>query len=328
MEWYPIIFEPIYKEKIWGGDVFNKKYGRNVSSDLSIGESFELSCFDNEVSIIKNGVFKGAKLSDILKQFSREVTGEKLFELYRDEFPLLFKIIDAKKDLSVQVHPSYDDVAEMKQGKHKNEFWYILDSHNGKLNIGFNDSTISKDDIKKHIDDGNLQNLLSYYDVEKGDSFYIRAGTVHAICSNVLLAEIQTASDTTYRLYDYNRKGIDGKPRELHTKEALMCINTAYNGENSKSKRQVKENNKEYNITTLTENPYFSIEEINLSGIIRNKTRYSSFDVFMIISGHIVLYYRGGELALNAGDTVLIPAFMGEYSIEGNATILDTYIER
>lgn len=317
MEWYPLTFDPIYKEKIWGGNKIRNLLKRNTQIE-NIGESFELSGLDKEISRINNGYLRGQLLKDVIKEFPQELLGNKVCEKYDKSFPLLFKFIDAKLDLSIQVHPD--------KGEHsKTEFWYIIESDNGKLNIGFKEA-IDNNKVSELIKKGQLENALSYYEVKKDDAFLIKAGTVHAICSNVMLAEIQQASDTTYRLYDYNRRDKNDKLRELHIDKGLECINTSYTGETAKVNHVVVTDNEDYKIFLLTQNKYFTVEKISITGMFLTSSKDDSFNVIMVIDGHGMMFHRLGEISLFKGDTFLIPSAMGEYTIEGNIDILNTYI--
>ncbi len=327
MKLYPIKFYPIYKEKIWGGNLIKERLNRNDVPFKNTGESFEISCFGDEISTIRNGEFENMTLDKLLKMYPEEILGKYIIEKHgKDTFPLLIKYIDAKADLSIQVHPNKENTISMSKGREKNEFWYVLDSNEGKLNIGFN-KNIDKDEIRRRAIDGSLKEVLDYRSVTKGDSFFIGAGTVHAICSGAFIVEIQQSSDTTYRLYDYDRIGKDGNKRELHLDDALECLNTNYGFDKASYKEKI---NSENGIDTLslTDNPYFKVKKININdpNVSLNIGNKSSFTVIILLSGDLEIFFHDESLKVNKGELVLIPAGLDCCNVKGKCEMLETYI--
>ena len=221
---YPLLFEPNLHSVVWGGKRICP-YKGIPEKDEPIGESWEISAIPSSTSIISNGNYKGKKLTDIIEQMPAEILGNAVAEKYGNKMPLLVKFIDAEKDLSIQVHPN-DEMAQRIHNKFgKTEMWYVIDAKPGSyLYAGFKDN-ITKEEYKKRIADGTITDVIAKHFVKPGDVFYLPAGRIHAICGGILLAEVQQSSDVTYRIFDYNRPGMDGKPRELHTELAADALN-------------------------------------------------------------------------------------------------------
>jgi len=219
MKVYPIKFNPILKEKIWGGH----KLGSMLSKDTdkqNIGESWEISDVNGNVSQVNNGIYKGTNLKELLKRYESQFLGANNFEHFGYNFPLLIKFLDAKTDLSVQVHPDDEMAKKYHNSFGKTEMWYIMDSdEDANIVIGLKDETTNPE-ILNHITSENVEDIFNREKVIKGDSFFIPAGKIHAIGSGVLAAEIQQTSDITYRVYDWDRIDDNGEKRELHTQLA------------------------------------------------------------------------------------------------------------
>src|SRR6056297_3527835 len=213
---YPIKFNPILKEKIWGGKKLKSILNKQTNRD-DLGESWEISGVTGNISVVANGEFKGFSLKDLLEEYKEKILGEKIYKEFDTDFPLLIKFIDANTELSVQLHPN-DELAQQRHNSFgKTEMWYIMQADEGaKINIGFKES-VSKEDYISRLEEGKIVELLNFEEVKKGDSFFINTGKVHAIGAGVLLAEIQQTSDVTYRIYDWDRTDDDGNSRELHT---------------------------------------------------------------------------------------------------------------
>ena len=224
MTFYPLIFQPIFKERIWGGTKL-KEYLNKSFDGNQVGESWELSTVTNDVSVVANGEFAGLNLNELIEKYPTEILGAKSIEKFGLEFPLLFKFLDAKEDLSIQVHPN-DELAKQRHNSFgKTEMWYVMQAdENARLVVGFKHKT-NKKDYLKHLEDKTLVAILNETSVKKGDTFFLETGTVHAIGAGVLIAEIQQTSDITYRLYDWDRVDADGKGRELHNDLAVEAIN-------------------------------------------------------------------------------------------------------
>ena len=317
---YPIKFNPILKEKIWGGSKLKKLFGKKAKGN--IGESWEISGVEKNVSIVSNGFLKGETISELILRFKEELLGKKVYQTYGNTFPLLFKFIDADKDLSVQLHPN-DELAKMRHNSFgKTEMWYILEAENdGKLVVGFTNG-INKKLYQKHLNNHTLSKILKTEKVKKGDTFLIKTGTVHAIGAGVVLAEIQQSSDITYRIYDYNRLGIDGKLRELHTHLALEAIN--FKNENSKLFYQEKKNVP----FKICKTNYFQTNKLILNQPIkRDLKNIDSFVVYMCVEGSGNVYLNGNSECIKKGETILIPAISTLVEIKTtSATFLEIYI--
>ncbi len=247
--------------------------------------------------------------------------GKKVIDAQGNNFPLLIKYIDANSDLSVQVHPGKEDVEKMGKGNSKKEFWFVFGSNEGKLNIGFNKNT-NKDEIKNHIDKGSLQKILDYKTVKRGETYLINPGTVHAICSGSFILEIQEPSDTTYRLYDYDRIGKDGKKRELHVEDSLKCLNTKFGFEVATSERYQEQTVDNTRLLPLTKNDKFFINQFKVAEKFTTQSGGDYFEVITIVEGIAEINWGKETMKLYEGDIVLIPAKMWDFTIHGQCTFL------
>ena len=317
---YPIKFIPILKEKIWGGNKLTALL--NKASKNNIGESWEISGVKDNVSIVSNGLLKGKSLKELITTFEGAILGHKVFKSFGNNFPLLFKFIDANKDLSVQLHPN-DQLAKKQHNSFgKNEMWYILGIEEGaKLILGFS-KQVDQEIYQKHLVENTLSEILQYKNVKKGDSFFIETGTVHAIGAGVVLAEIQQSSDITYRIYDYNRLGLDGNLRELHTDLAIDAINF-------ESKTTELDYKDEINIPVrLCKSKYFYTNKLIISNSIhRDLSLIDSFIVYMFLEGEGTIKVNEYSETFKEGDTVLIPALIENIKIISKSAIfLEIYI--
>ena len=296
---YGLKFHPIYKEKPWGGHKLKTILHKDIPSDKT-GESWEVSAVPGNFSIVESGYFKGKSLPELLERYREKLAGKKVYEKYGDDFPLLLKYIDAADDLSVQVHPD-DRMAEKEHGSFgKNELWHIIQADPGAvLYIGFKDG-VNREAYLQHLQAGNLEKLLRKIPVKAGDTFYIPAGTVHAIGKGVLLAEVQQTSDLTYRIYDWNRNGLDGKPRELHTELALQAIDFQAQADKRNEKR----------ITT----PYFTVEKMEWTKDSKRDLRNLDSFVILMNTGKGKFLVNGTNF--NTGDTLFFPAVVPELDIK------------
>lgn len=216
MTFYPLQFEPDLHTTVWGGRKLRPFKGLEPT-DEPIGESWEVSAIPTSVSIVSNGFWKDRDLNSLIEEFPNEILGKKVNERYQGKLPLLVKFLDAKRDLSIQVHPD-EEMAQRLYGKRgKSEMWYVIDADaDSHLIVGFI-REISLEEYYRRIAEGTITEVLAHHKVKPGDAFFIPAGCVHALCGGIMVAEVQQSSDVTYRIYDYNRPGLDGKPRELHT---------------------------------------------------------------------------------------------------------------
>lgn len=319
----PIKFRPILKETIWGGNKIPNI--RNISGfeDKNIGESWEISGVEGSESIVDGGTYDGMPLSQLIDTQKGKLVGEENYKRFGNRFPLLIKFIDARRDLSIQVHP--DDETAMKQGmaNGKNEMWYLLESDsNASLRCGMKER-LTPDDIRKRVADGTICDTIALHSVKAGDCFYIPAGRVHSIGAGCMLAEIQQTSDTTYRLYDYNRRDSNGNLRQLHVDKAAECIDYSVNDDYKTHYREEK------NVRVLlVECRHFktSLYDITHSFVLD----YYALDSFVIligITGTGTLTDNEGNVAhLHECESLLIPATTKTLRIEGNVKFLETYV--
>ena len=310
MKLYPLLFEDNLHTLVWGW------------------ERWEVSAVPSSTSIISNGAWKGRDLISVINEHPDAILGVKVNQRYHGQLPLLVKFIDAKKDLSIQVHPN-DEMAMREHGKMgKSEMWYIIKADEGAhLYAGFKQS-ITPYEYQKRVEDGTIIDVLADHQVKAGDVFYLPAGRVHAICGGILLAEVQQSSDVTYRIFDYNRPGLDGKPRELHTKLAAQALD--YHVEENYRTEYTDASNK---AVQIIDTPYFDVRVMEISKPFhRNLLKYDSFIISMCIEGDckIVIRSTGEELTLREGSSTLIPAAIADYDIfpqHGTTRLLDAFID-
>lgn len=316
---YPLQFEPILKERIWGGEKLNKELNKPIISNIT-GESWEISTVEGDVSVISNGALKGISLNEVIDNFPKEVLGTTVFDKFGKQFPLLFKYLDAKTDLSIQVHPN-DELAKKRHNSFgKTEMWYIMQADEGsRIIVGFKNNSNAKEYVS-HLENNTLLALLEEVKVKTGDVFFLETGTVHAIGAGLLVAEIQQTSDITYRLYDFDRVDSEGKKRELHVELALDAIN--YN----KVETQKKYNKQENVSNEMVNCPYFTTNYLNIAGEINVSKSATSFTVYMCTEGKFQLEFNRVEYHYSRGDTLLIPAAMTDFNLSGKATLLEIYI--
>ncbi|HCW53016.1 MAG TPA: mannose-6-phosphate isomerase [Clostridium sp.] len=309
---YPIKFENLYYERIWGGKAL-EKFRNNVPKDLVVGESWDIACHKNGMSKVANGELKGKGFDEIIKEYGHKLLGNAI-EL--DNFPLLIKLITAADKLSVQVHPNDEYAERVEKDSGKTEAWYVIDAEEGAYLIA-GTMDCDKETFKKAVESGELGPYLKKVPVKKGDFFYIQSGLVHAICEGILVAEIQQSSDTTYRVYDYNRG------REVHLDKALEVIDFSLQGENSKGITLKCDG---YEKTYLCLSKYFTIQKYDIQTSVKETSDEDRFFLFTCVDGNGVIKYNGGEEKINMGDSIFIPASLGEYELEGNFTLLKSYV--
>ena len=317
---YPLKFRPILKSKVWGGAKLNTLFQKKAAE--KIGESWEISGVAENVSEVANGSLKGKSLNWLLENYKDILVGKKVYRDFGDKFPLLFKFIDAREDLSVQVHPD-DFLAKQRHNSFgKTEMWYILNvEENGRLIVGFNES-IDEQKYLKALSENRITEILKSEPVKSGDSFLLKPGTVHAIGAGILLAEIQQTSDITYRIYDWDRPDINGQLRELHTDLALEAIDFAPS--NVKLDYSEKLNSPVHICTT----EFFSVNKLTLSqDYVRDHSEVFSFKVYMCLEGSAILEVKGFFEEIKKGETILIPAIFSEIKFATNsASFLEVFI--
>ena len=293
-----------------------------------IGESWEVSAVPTSTSIVANGEQKGKDLITVINENPDAILGKKVNEKYHGQLPLLVKFIDAKRDLSIQVHPN-DEMAMREHGKMgKSEMWYVIKADAGAhLYAGFKQE-ITPEEYQQRIADGTITEVLADHQVKAGDVFYLPAGRVHAICGGILLAEVQQSSDVTYRIFDYNRPGMDGKPRELHTELAAKALD--YHVIDNYRTEYTENTNK---AVQIIDSPYFSVRVLEVSKPFhRDLRKYDSFIITLCIEGDCIIRVRstGEEILLKQGNSTLIPAAIADYDIilqSGKTRILDAFID-
>lgn len=320
---YPLKFQPILKDKIWGGTQLNKLFGKESDSTL-LGESWELSGYPGEESVVSNGFLAGNDLRELIEVYMGELVGDRVFDQHGDSFPLLFKLIDANDTLSIQVHPGDEVAAARHDSFGKTEMWYVLAAQPGaELIIGFREDC-DHDTYLDALDNDTVESLLQHVPVTPGDVFFIPAGLIHAIGKGVVLAEIQQSSDVTYRIYDYGRKDDHGNERELHTEEALEVID--FNASVSpKTSYEVVENG----ITPLVKCEYFTTNLIRFDQpVTRTYGTLDSFVVYMCLEGQFQVEYLGEKTSVAKGETILIPASLEILQLwpEGNVSMLEVFV--
>jgi mannose-6-phosphate isomerase len=318
-ESYPLQFDPILKERIWGGEKLKTVLNKPITSSIT-GESWELSTVEGDVSIVSNGALKGKSLTELIDNFPEEVLGTAVYKKFGKQFPLLFKYLDAKTDLSIQVHPN-DALAKKRHNSFgKTEMWYIMQAdENARIIVGFKEKSNAAEYVS-HLESKTLLDLLEEVNVKTGDVFFLETGTVHAIGAGLVVAEIQQTSDITYRLYDFDRVDADGNLRELHVDLALDAIN--YDKVET-HKTYVKETNKSNEMVNC---PYFTTNYLPLDGTINVSKTSETFTVYMCTEGAFQLECDQIMYNYKKGDTVLIPAAMTNYNLTGTAILLEIYI--
>lgn len=303
MKLYPFIFEPILKERLWGGTKLKEVLGKPITNDIT-GESWELSTVEGDVSIIANGELKGTSLKEIINNEAEALLGKSVLQRFGKEFPILIKFIDAKQDLSIQLHPN-DELAKKRHNSFgKTEMWYVMDADEGaNLIVGFN-KDVTREEYSQSIEDNTLLDLMNYEPVKEGDTFFINTGKIHAIGAGVLLAEIQQTSDVTYRVFDFNRKDKDGNLRELHTDMALDAMDFK-----KKDDFKVSYHHEDNNPNEMVNCPYFKTKYIQLTKELKQDiSNRDSFTIYMCVAGSVEISTETGKVVLNKGETALIPA--------------------
>lgn len=318
----PLLLSPEGKDYIWGGERLKEEYHKNINL-TPLAETWECSTHPDGLSRIKGGEFDSMTLADVLEK-NPSFLGEKV-SLYQGQLPILIKYIDAKSNLSVQVHPS-DEYAFEKEGgqRGKSEMWYVLSCLPGsKLVYGLKE-TMSKDEMSKALKENTLEEHLNYVDIHKGDVFYIPSGTIHAIGKGALIAEIQESSNLTYRLYDYGRLGKDGKPRQLHIEKSLDVASLSPIKE--AKKEYPTEKHDFYTSRVLVSCKYFDTIHVSFDtkedGFISYSSKKDSFEVLMMIEGSGSLTYDGKEVFFKKGDTFFVPSESEEISLRGKGELL------
>ncbi|MHB9134054.1 MAG: type I phosphomannose isomerase catalytic subunit [Armatimonadota bacterium] len=313
---YPLRFEPLYFEKVWGDRRLETYMGRQLPAGKAIGESWEVSDHPHGLSVVANGAERGKTLHALIKTYGRSLLGSRACAQQARRFPLLVKYIDAGEELSVQVHPDDAYAAEHAGELGKTEMWYVLHADPDACLIAGLKSEVTKEQFCLALDDGDPAILLHHMPVKTGDSIFIPAGRIHAIMPGLLILEIQQNSDTTYRLYDWGRVGLDGKPRELHVNDAVAVANWAdYAPQPSAERVELEGTTRK---TVLATCPYFTVEKFDIASEHIFPSDPGSFHILNCVAGEGVLHWIGGTESLRFGDTLLLPADLGEFALHPN----------
>lgn len=322
---YPLKFKPIFKDKVWGGQKIKTVLGMDYGALPNCGEVWLVSGYEGDQSLVSNGFLEGNELNELVEVYMGELVGEQVYNKFGIEFPLLLKIIDSNDWLSIQVHPDDELARKRNLGQGKTEMWYTLDADtDAELISGFKQE-IEIDTYKKHIEELTIKDVLNTVPVQKGDVFYIPAGRVHSIGPGCLLVEVQQTSDTTYRIYDWNRIDATGHKRDLHIDEAQQAIDFAKTL-NCKTEYQSDLNSTVY----LAEDQHFITRIVVADkAVLKNISELDSFVIYMLVEGACVLKYEEGEIGMKLGEVVLVPASMGNIVIQpkGLSKLLEIFID-
>lgn len=321
---YPLKFTPLYREKLWGGKKLKEVLGLDFGNLDKCGEAWALSGVKDNETLVTNGFLAGNELNELVEIYMDDLVGGKVYDKYQNEFPILVKFIDATEYLSIQVHP--DDKLAKKRGlgNGKTEMWYIIDADkDAELISGFSKKVTQKTYLD-HLNGKNLKEILNVEKVSRGDIFFMPSGRVHAIGPGILLAEIQQTSDTTYRIYDWDRVDDQGKSRELHTGEALEAIDfdvyDTYRTEYGRMKNQSVE---------VVDQPHFTSTILHLDKpILKDYEELDSFVIYTCVQGSVRIKYPEGAENLNMGECLLIPNVVSAIEIHPSteSKLLETFI--
>ncbi len=337
---YPLLFEDNFHTVIWGGNRL-KPMKQLPADDEPIGESWEVSAVPGSLSTVKNGPLQGRNLAELTEEYGSLMLGKAVQKKYGNVFPLLIKFIDAARDLSIQVHPD-DRLSKERHGKFgKTEMWYVMKAEPGaRLYAGFKER-ISQYEYQKRIEDGSICDVLEAHEVHAGDVFYIPAGRIHAICGGILLAEVQQSSDVTYRIFDYNRLGLDGKPRQLHTEWAKDALDyRVYPDYRTHYEHRINKP------VPIIMSEFFVVKLLEVNRAFHRKLyKYDSFIIYMCLEGHCTIRIQSAKgfddempapecriVTLTEGNSCLIPAGVADFYVSphnenGITRLLEAYID-
>ena len=318
---HPLKFKPILKDKIWGGTKLAEQFNKPSNSN-QLGESWEISTVPGDVSEVVNGKLKSQNLQDLLELYKGDLIGDKNYKRFGNNFPLLIKFIDAKQDLSIQLHPDDDLAKERHNSFGKTEMWYVMQADKGaNLIVGFNQKMDDKTYLK-HLEEKTLTKILNFDNVKAGDTYFIEAGRVHAIGAGVLLAEIQQTSDVTYRVYDWDRVDDEGNERELHNDIAIDAF-----------KFDLKDDfrvdyKKEKNLSnSMVSCPFFTTNYIELDSNLEKENLHDSFLIYMCVDGEVEVVTEDTKEVISKGETILLPAAVKDFKLNSkNAKLLEVYV--
>ena len=299
---YPLKFKSIFKDKIWGGQKIKEVFGKDFSPLPNCGEAWVVSGVPGFESVVENGFLAGNELNELIEVFMGDLVGEKIYEEFGEEFPVLIKFIDASDYLSIQVHPD-DELAKKRGFKNgKTEMWYIIDAEkDAELISGFS-KKVTKDDYVKHLENKTLKSILNVEKVKKDEVYFMPSGRVHALGPGIMLAEIQQTSDTTYRIYDWDRIGVDGLPRDLHINEALDAIDfNVYDNYKIDYKTDIDKTSE------ILKTVHFTTNILQFNSIIqKDYSELDSFVIYICIHGKVTVN-SNQAVEFKAGEAILIP---------------------
>jgi len=321
---YPMKFTPLFRDKIWGGQKIKSVLDMNFGALPNCGEAWVLSGVGGNETVVANGFLEGNELNELVEIYMDDLVGGKVYEKYQNEFPILVKFIDANDYLSIQVHP--DDALAQKRGigNGKTEMWYIISADKGsELITGFNQKITQKTYLD-HLESKKLKEILNVEKVSAGDVFFIPAGRVHALGPGILLAEIQQTSDTTYRIYDWDRLDDKGNSRQLHTAEALEAIDFNVYDTYRSAYPAIKNTSIE-----VVNQPFFTTNMLHLDKpLSKNYEELDSFVIYTCVKGDVVVNYQDDIVKLRMGECLLIPNVVNQIDIHPSieSKLLETYI--
>ncbi|MBC8320198.1 MAG: class I mannose-6-phosphate isomerase [Bacteroidetes bacterium] len=313
---YPLKCKPIFKDKIWGGQKIKTNLNMDFGDLPNCGEVWVISGVKGNESVVKNGFLKENELNELVEVYMSDLVGEKVFDKFGNEFPLLIKFIDANDWLSVQVHPDDALATKRRIGQGKTEMWFTLEADEStQLISGFN-RKMDKETYLKHLDNNTLKEILNYEDVKKGDVFYIPAGRVHALGPGMLLTEIQQTSDTTYRIYDWDRLDEQGITRKLHTQEALDAIDfEKHDSYRTHYSSEINQTNEIVSCDKFTINLVYFDRAIH-----KDLITLDSFIIYIGVEGSTILIWDEGEIKIDVGESVIVPALISQIELVPKTT--------
>ena len=317
-----IKLSPTFKDYLWGGTKLKDNYKMKTELDI-VAEAWELSAHPDGPTIIVNGEYQGKTFVEYLDEMGKGIWGSNAQHF--EQFPILIKFIDAKQPLSIQVHPDDEYALRVEQEYGKNEMWYIVDCEPGAfLYYGVNQN-LTKETFRKCIEEDTILDVLHKVEVKKGDCFFIQAGTIHAIGAGCLICEIQQNSNSTYRVYDFGRVGVDGNPRALHVDKAVDVSILTPSGKNGEPEgAKIKQEG--YSSMLLAKTEYFTTIEYDVKEELLLKVDTTSFHSYIILDGEGKIESTHQIIEFKKGDSIFVPAGFGSFKIVGNCTVIETFI--
>jgi mannose-6-phosphate isomerase len=316
MKLYPLTFQPIFKERVWGGRQLETLYQKMLPPGVPIGESWEISDRPGDASVVANGPLAGRDLRWLMDNHAADLLGAGTAN--GAPFPLLVKILDAREKLSVQVHPPAAQAAKL-GGEPKTEMWYVAAAEPGaELYVGLKNG-VTRASFERAIKDGTVANSIQRLPVEKGDAMFLPSGRIHALGAGLVIFEIQQNSDTTYRVFDWNRTGLDGKPRALHVAESLASIN--FNDFEPRLIKSRYSQNPNLKVRYLVDDPLFRVDACQVKRGERIHLRSERAQILAVLRGRLLVGETDDKLLLNPGQFVLLPASAGRVTMSAGTQV-------